>query len=83
MLPSLVVSLVILTCSCRNQPSFHQQPDSLYLFDENSETRWSSFENPGAEKGLGDETTREPKDMPLKDLSLVRLNHFPMSKAVG
>lgn len=53
---------------CVEPPSPASSPAPLFAFPEGVETRWASFENPGAEKGRGGSLNRGAKGRPAERL---------------
>ena len=54
--------------SCTEQPPEAPVADGLFVFPDGVETRWASFENPGAEKGAGGQENRGAKGHPAERL---------------
>jgi hypothetical protein len=53
---------------CVEQPPKPPTSDGLFVFPDGVETRWASFENPGAEKGVGGQENRGAKGHPAERL---------------
>jgi len=54
--------------SCADPPQRSAPPGSLFAFPDGVQTRWASFENPGAEKGRGAPLNRGAKGRPAERL---------------
>ena len=53
---------------CVEEPPEAPQADGLFVFPAGEETRWASFENPGAEKGVGGRENQGAKGHPAERL---------------
>lgn len=72
-------ALLLGTVACNQSPPHNNvYPGNIFTYSENAETRWSSPENPGAEKGKGASANYGAKGHPYDSInggeSLVLLN---------
>jgi hypothetical protein len=64
-----VLSLLLTgIAGCVEKPPETPQAEGWFVFPEGVETRWASFENPGAEKGVGGRENRGAKGHPAERL---------------